>query len=332
MKRATMKDVAKLAGVSGATVSYVVNNGPRPVSDETRSRVLSAIETLHYHPHALARSLKKGSSQTIGFLVQSLISPFVSNLVNSIEENLANRGYGLILASAHENPERELQMLNTLASQAIDGLLYIPTSYENGDVVKHLIEEGLPVVFVDREIKGIPADIVMTDNLGAAKLATDYMIQKGCRRILCITFSEEASSAMDRMEGYRQALKENGIPLDEKLIYLFPYASGESLEKSLLAQIKEFGLPDGIICMTDTMLIDATETLKKLGIRVPEQVQVGGGFFNSPWNRLLDPPMPVVSQNYALIARYAVEFLLDRINGNKELPRVKLVDVDFFHG
>jgi LacI family transcriptional regulator len=327
-----MRDVARIASVSEATVSYVVNNGPRPVSDETRFRVLAAIEKLGYRPHAIARSLKKGSTQTIGFLVQSLISPFVSNLVNSIEENLAKHGYGLILASAHEDCERETLMLNTLASQAIDGLLYIPTSCKNGLMVNRLIQQGLPIVFVDREIKGVLADAVMTDNVGAARRATNFLIQKGCRRILCITFSEEASSALDRVEGYRQALKENGISLDEKLIFVFHYASGESLEKHLHAYISALGLPDGILCTTDNILIDVTELLKQSGIRVPEQVQVGGGFFNSPWNRLLDSPLPVVSQNYDLIAKQAVEYLLDRINGNKEPPRVKLIEAEFFHG
>jgi DNA-binding LacI/PurR family transcriptional regulator len=331
MKRPTMNDVAKVAGVSEATVSYVINNGPRPVAKDTRLRILAAIETLGYRPHAVARSLKKGRTQTVGLLVQSLISPFVSNLVNSIEENLAKRNYGLILASAHEDNERDNHMLNTLANQSIDGLLYIPTSCANGGLVKQLIREGLPLVFVDRYIEGVPADVVMTDNIRAAKEMTQYMIRKGCRRILCISFSGEASSALARMEGYRQALTQNGLPLDENLVYVYQYASGESVEKSLLDHVGRFGLPDGILCTADNMLIDATKTLKEIGVDVPEQVQITGGFFDSPWNNLVDPPLPVVSQNYKPMAAHAVEFLLDRINGNKEPPRVKLIEAEFFH-
>jgi transcriptional regulator with XRE-family HTH domain len=113
MKRPTMKDVARATGVSEATVSYVINNGPRPVQKDTRQKILTAINDLGYRPHAIARSLKKGSTRTVGFLVQSLISPFVSNLVNSIEKNLAKHDYGLILASAHENCEREGKYMQT---------------------------------------------------------------------------------------------------------------------------------------------------------------------------------------------------------------------------
>ena len=222
-------------------------------------------------------------------------------------------------------------MLNTLASQSIDGLLYIPTSSTNGLLVSRLIQEGIPVVFVDRDIKGVSADVVMTDNIGAAKKATEYLVKKGCRKIFCISFSEEASSALDRVEGYRQALLENNIPLNEKYIFVFPYASGASIEGPLKAQIDALGMPDGILCTTDTMLIEVTKTLQQLSIRIPENVWITGAFFDSPWNLLLNPPLPVVSQKYDLIAEHAVKFLLDRINGNKEPPRVKLIEADFLH-
>ena len=145
-------DVAKLAGVSVATVSYVVNNGPRPVSKETSVKVRAAIEELGYRPHAIARSLSKGKTQTVGFLAPSLVSGFNSYLVDAVEERLAQRGYGLLLASSHEDPAHETQMLNTLASESVDGLLLVPTSYRNGAQVRELIARGLPVVFVDRYI------------------------------------------------------------------------------------------------------------------------------------------------------------------------------------
>lgn len=329
MKRPTMRDVAKAAGVSEATVSYVINNGPRPVQKDTRQKILAAINELGYRPHAIARSLKKGSTRTVGLLVQSLISPFVSNLVNAIEKNLAKYDYGLILASAHENCEREGKMINTLASQSIDGLLYIPTSCSNANLVNRLIQEGLPVVFVDREVKGVPADLVKTDHKEAARKVTQDLIHNGCQRILCISFSDEASSALERVDGYLQALQENDIPPDEDLIYIFQYSSGESVEQSLINHIELHGMPDGILTTTENILIDVADALKNKDIVVPEQIQVAGGFFNSPWNKLLNPPLPVVSQNYEQISERAVEFLLDRIDGNTEPPRIDLIEPIF---
>jgi DNA-binding LacI/PurR family transcriptional regulator len=331
MNRPKISDVAKVAEVSNSTVSYVINNGPRNVSDETRLRVLSVIEELGYHPHAAARNLRKGNTQTIGFLVQSLKSAYVSNLVDSVEKYLTKKNYYLILASAHEDHERESYMINALANQSIDGLLFIPTSCENGYLINRLIQSEMPIVLVDRNIKGVAADLVMTDNFEAAKVATNYLIRNGCQRIMCISFSKEASSAIDRVEGFKQALTENKIPLEEKYISNFQYDSDESIEKLLLENIQQSGLPDGIMCTTDTIFIDVIKSLKKNGIRIPDQVIVTGSFYNSPWNDLLEPPLPVVSQNYDLMAKHAVEFLIDRINGNKELPRIKMVDASFFN-
>jgi len=329
-KKPNRFDVAKLAGVSEATVSYVINNGPRPVADDTRQRVLQAIEALGYRPHAIAQSLRKGSTQTIGLLVQSLIQSFVSHLVNSVEECLAEEGYRLVLASTHEDPSREADLLNVLASQSIDGLLYIPSSHINIQLVQRLIHEGMPLVFVDRYVDGVPADTVMTDNFNAARQMTNYMIESGCRKILCVSFSNVASSALERVEGYRQALVEHGIPLDKDLVAVFRYAAGELSDEELLAYFRQNGRPDGILCTTDGQLIQVSRTLLKAGISVPEQVLVAGGFFESPWNELLPSPFPLVTQNYQLIAENAVSFLLDRIKGNHEPPRIRLVSPSFY--
>lgn len=330
VKRVTRSDVAKLAGVSDATVSYVVNNGPRSVAEDTRIKVLAAIEELGYRPHAIARSLRKGSTQTIGLLVQSLIQSFVSHLVNSFEEYLADEGYRLVLASTHEDPTREADLLNVLASQSIDGLLYIPSSHVHSQLVTRLIEEGMPLVFVDRYVEEVQADVVMTDNIGAAREMTNYMIQCGCRKIMCVSFSMVASSALERIEGYRQALLANSLPVDENLIAVFRYASGELWDDELLAYFHQNGTPDGILCTTDSQLIQVTRTLIRAGIRVPEQVLVAGGFFESPWNDLLPSPFPLVKQDYQQIAEVAVSYLLDRINGNNEPPRIKLVSPEYY--
>ncbi len=308
----------------------MVNNGPRSVATETRIKVLSAIEELGYRPHAIARSLRKGRTQTIGLLVQSLIQSFVSHLVNSFEEYLADKGYRLVLASTHEDVSREEDLLNLLASQSIDGLLYIPTSNIHSGLIQRLMDEGMPMVFVDRYIEGVPADVVMTDNIAAAREMTSYLIQQGCRKIMCVLFSKEASSALERVNGYRQAHLEHGIPVDENRIAVFRYAAGESWDDELLAHFRKFGLPDGILCTTDSHLIQVTKTLIRSGIRVPERVLVAGGFFGSPWNDLLPSPFPLVKQNYQLIAEVAVNFLLDRINGNSDPPRIRLVSPEFY--
>ena len=331
MDRPKRSDVAKLAGVSSATVSYVLNNGPRPVAEETRARVLAAIKELKYHPHAIARSLSKGKTQTVGFLAPSLVSAFMSYLVDAVEEKLARRGYGLLLASSHEDSAHEIQMLNTLASQSIDGLLLVPTSSGNGGKVIELIARGLPVVFIDRYIAGVAADVVATDNVEAARHATEYLVRKGCKRCICISFSDEASSASDRVKGFRKALAENGLSIDEHPVLVVKYAAGDTVRTHLADYLSKSGVPDGILCTTDGFLIETVKFLRSRGFKVPGQIEVTGSFFFSPWNEILDPPLPIVCQDYNLIADRAVSYLIERMEGSSPAPRLDLIPANYLH-
>jgi len=333
MYRPTRNDVAKLAKVSTATVSYVLNDGPRPVAKATRARVQAAIKRLKYHPHAIARSLSKGKTQTIGFLAPSLVAAFQAHLVDAVEEDLARRGYDLLLASSHEDSAHEIHVLNTLASRSIDGLLLVPTSSGSGAKIRELIARGLPVVFVDRYVPGVAADRVATDNLEAARHATSYLIEKGCKRLVCISFSDEASSAIDRVEGFRRAISEHGLVARDHTVLHVRYAAGESVSTKLSSYLARSGVPDGILCTTDGFLIETVKFLRSQGVRVPGQVQVTGGFFVSPWNEILDPPLPIISQDYQRIADQAVQFLIDRIEtkGPAVAPRLQLVPANYLH-
>lgn len=329
-KRPTRSDVAKLAGVSSATVSYVVNNGPRPVAAETRQLVLNSIETLGYKPHAIARSLRTGTTRTIGVLVPNVIAGYFGCLVTDIELQLAERGYSMLLANSGENHEREHQMLTLLSDRSIDGLLHVPISQKNNSGVEELIEDGIPVVFMDRYSPNVEADVVMTDNVKAAKQATEYMIKSGCKHIVCISFHNEASTALSRVDGYRQALQENGLQVDEDTILLTRWPFGESAETMLAAYIETHGLPDGIFCTVEGFISESIRVLRKLGVYTNYQTLVAGGFTasESPWHDLMDRPIPIVRQNTQLIARRAVELLMERINGDKSPTKIELIPAD----
>jgi DNA-binding LacI/PurR family transcriptional regulator len=132
---------------------------------------------------------------------------------------------------------------------------------------------GVPVVFMDRYIPGTPADAVMTRQRDGGAQATDFLIQSGCRRNLCISFSDEASSALERMEGFRQAHHDHNLPIGDHSILVVKYAAGEKVEPSLLAYIYAHSLPDGILCLSDESLVGSIKALKQRGIRVPEQVR-----------------------------------------------------------
>ena len=332
MKRPTRNDVAKLAGVSVATVSYVVNNGPRPVFIETKEKVLAAIDELNYHPHAIARSLKTGNTNTIGLLVPSLVPALFGHLVTAVEDELALRNYGLILASSHEDYDREKYMLNVLGNRSIDGLLFVPMSDKHDGVITQMIASGIPVVFVDRYIPEVNADIVTTDNIEAARQATASLIKNGCKRILCISFSDTASSSQDRVKGYYRAHQEFGLQVDKKLDLLITWPFGKSVKETVISYIQENGLPDGILCTVEGFLTDVIQVLRELKLRIPENIHVAGGFGPSfsPWRELIESPVFIVRQNYQGLARAAVECMMERLNGYKLPPRATQIQAEYY--
>ena len=324
-KRPTRKDVAEFAGVSVATVSYVVNNGPRPVAERTRNIVLKAIEELGYHPHGVARNLRRGKTNTIGLLLPGLFGAgFFSSLTSLVELHSASNGYGIILSSSHESQDREFQVLQMMASQMIDGMLFCPHSDKNKEMIVKIVESGLPVVFIDRYIEEIEIDSVATDNFNAAKEITHYFINHGCQKLLCLGFSENNSACFERILGFKAAINE----IDKNLagIVLNVNYQKEGLTSRLIEDyLENKGIPDCVLCTDGITLIRTIKILRDKDLHVPDDVCVGGGFDDSPWNEILTHPVPVIQQNKDLMARIALEFLIDRIEGNNERPRKRLI-------
>jgi DNA-binding LacI/PurR family transcriptional regulator len=324
-KRPTREDVARLAGVSPSTVSYVVNEGPRSVSAETRKRVLQAIQELGYRPHALARSLRAGNSRTVGLLVASFLRPGLVYQVNAIQNSLANLDYALIISSSHEDSVVERRMLDVMASQAIDGLLFIPAGEQNRDLVMEFVDNDVPVVFIDRTIPGVPADTVMTDNVKAAREATEFLIGRGHRHIICVSFSHKASSALDRVEGYQQAMREHDLHADSRHVLVVEEQSHEAAEAAMLTYIDRHGAPEGVLCTTRTIAYGVVRAFRQLDLHM-DPLAIVGGFFQWPCTELHDPLLPVVEQDKAGMAQQAVEFLIERMNGHDAPPRTVLLD------
>ena len=306
-----------------------MNKDPRQETITSRERVLAAIETLNYRPHANARSFKTCSTCMIGLLVQSLMQPYVGNLVNAVEDLRIKLDYGLFLATSHENRESEQHMMDVHPSQYIDGQSYTFVSCNHKEPGKQLIEQVIPVVFLDRYIPGIDTDAVMSDKIKAAQRAINCILDQVCRHIICISFSQEASPAIDQVKGYRIALHEHGIPIYEEIILNVNFTVGEMVAPYLDDYIKKKGLPDGILRTTERFIVDKIRRLKKNQILVLQQVHVVGGFFDSPWNTLLDPPVTIVNQDFQREAQTAIELLVDHLQGIESPPRNVLIEAEF---
>lgn len=314
-RRPTRKDVAKLAGVSVATVSYVFNNGPQRVSPETRQRVLKAIETLGYRPDAIARSLKTGQTYTVGLIVPTIASPGMAMMANVVQETLAGNDYFVIMASTREKQSLEEKMIDLMVAQSVDGLIVCPVGIYPYKQLSQVENDNIPLVFMDRHIPAISADRVMTDNINAAKRAVQHLVKQGCRKLVCVSFSSTASSALDRLEGCRQGLQTSDGMIGEIHNLTVEDPTGSLAEEVFLSFIENFGLPDGIVCTTGEIGVSVLKALRRSTTDYPIQNIV---VFDADWAEMLTPSLPTISQDFYEVGQITAQLLIKRMTGSSD--------------
>jgi len=209
-----MADVAKLANVSKSTVSQYLNKRYEYMSEETRKRIARAIEELGYQPNIIARSLKQKTTATIGVIVFNILHMLTIQVLHAIEEACQERGFHVIVSNSDDDPEKEKKYIDMLLAKQVDGLIVFTTG-KNEDVYQRLVEERFPLVFVDRMIPGVEADAILLDNKRAAALAVEYLASHGYERIGAVAppLASHVVPRMERIEGFRQALTEKGLPV-----------------------------------------------------------------------------------------------------------------------
>lgn len=300
----TMRDVARLAGVSTATVSAVIN-GAFNVSPERKSKVQNAIAALDYQPDAIARSLKTGRSNTIGIVVPDITNAFYPEVVRGAEEAAQDAGYSVLLCDSSESARNEERLLSVLASRRVDGILLVTTI--NSRAHERIARQSLPVVFVDHLPPMATANTVCTDNVQAGQLAAEHLIQLGHRRIGMIAGNPTLSSHRDRLEGFRKTMQENHLLIfDEHLI------RGEvCVEDGLAAGHRLLDLarpPTAIMATTYKLLLGLLQAVDERGIVVPNELSVLG-FDDYLWNRHFNPTLTSVAQATRELGRSSFELL-----------------------
>jgi LacI family transcriptional regulator len=305
----TIREVAGRARVSPTTVSHVVN-ATRFVSHEIRTRVLEAMTELGYHPNAVARSLRRGRTHTLGLILPDSANPYFAELGRGIEATAFGRDYSVVLCNTEGDQRRERVYLDLLAKRQVDGLLYVPAG-DHADVLRDLLRRSLPVVLVDRDLANAPVDVVLTDKRSGACLATRHLIALGHRRVGCIGGPSSLAVSGQRLQGYRDALAEAGLPVDEGLVLRGDYhpQSGWAAARSLLAMPDP---PTAIFAANDLMAIGVLRAAGELGRRVPGDLAVVG-FDDIELASYTTPPLTTVSQSASEVGRAAVELLLERL-------------------
>lgn len=319
---ATIRDVARLANVSVATVSNALNNAGR-VSPELLARVRAAVDKLGYAPDAAARSLRKGSSRLIGLIVGDITNPFFSDLFEAVEDAAAARGYLVLLCNSNERVEREEAHLRMLRSQRIDGLILAPTGAVSMNRAALLAALEIPVVLVDRAMDGLGYDAVVLDNHRAAYEATAHVTGHGHRRIGLINGPEIVRTAADRLQGYREALLAAGLAFDQALVRDAGFQEQAAYDAAV-DLLRGAAPPTAILATNNLMTIGALRAFADLGLNCPGDVSIVG-IDDLSWAEAVTPRLTTVAQPVRAMGEAALDLVVERISGAHTTPGATMV-------
>ncbi|MFD3686316.1 LacI family DNA-binding transcriptional regulator [Nocardiopsis sp. NPDC058631] len=317
LRRATMRDVAALSGVSIKTVSRVIN-GVSTVSDELRERVSKAIAQLDFQPNLAASSLRRtdGATRQIALLLEDVANPFSATLSRAVE-NVAREHDTLVFAgSLDEDPQRELELVRAAILHRVDGIIIVPAAPDHGYLHRE-IRTGTPVVFVDRPPRGLAADAVLCSNAEGAREAVLHLADHGHTEIAFLGDEHVISTVDERVQGYRAALAERGLPERPGRIAL-DLPDPQSAARAVAALLDADHPPTALFTAQNLVTIGAIQTLQARGLH--ERVAVVG-FDDFPMADLMAPKVTVVAQDVMRIGTLAVQRLFERIAGDDAPPR-----------
>ncbi|WP_312807689.1 LacI family DNA-binding transcriptional regulator [Comamonas sp.] len=309
----SIKDVARLAGVSVTTVSHVLNK-TRSVLPATQERVLEAVQTLGYVPSAVARSLKTQATHTIGMLVPDNSNPYFAELVRAVEDACFAAGYALLLCNTDNDAGRQQVYLDVLSQKRVDGLIVASTS-DDALMSQHLVQTALPMVLIDRAIAGLERPCVQTDHVQGGMLATQHLMALGRKRIACVAGPQDLQSSEQRVQGWRQALQLVGLPSDLLMHGDFTVNGGYVAMQRLLHD-GGANRPTAVFACNDLMAMGALRAVHEAGLQVPRDVAVVG-YDDIELASYTQPALTTVAQPTRAMAQQALAWLLERIQAGR---------------
>ncbi len=322
----TLKDVARLAGVHPSTVARVLNGDPNQrVSEQVRARIVSVAREQGYQPNRLARALRLKRSHVIGTLIPDISNPFFAALFRGIEDALAQDGYSVILANSDDDPAREQRGLTMLRERQVDGLI-LATARRSDPAIAALAAEGYPFILVNRRTDAVTANVVVPDDHGGAARAVDHLAALGHTRIAHIAASDTTSTGLGRREGYLDALRRHGLPVDPALIAQgsFREAGGYEAMRVLLALGSP---PTAVFAVNDLAAAGAIRALREAGLQVPHDVSVVG-FNDLPMVAQASPPLTTLHVPLHTMGVTAAERLMAVLAGGKPATDAAILPVE----
>jgi len=316
---ANIRDVARKAGVSIATVSHVFNS-TRSVSDDVQRRVTQAAADLQYYPNHLARSLTTKRTGTVGMVVSDMSNPFFAELIRGFEAALRAHQYNLIVCNTEDDPYREEEALRLLMGKRVDGIAAAVAS-EKWATLQMAQDRSFPLVFIDLKVEGVAGPLVCGDNEAGAYQGVSHLIADGHSRIGILAGMPGMSSMRERLAGYHRALADHGLSRDEDSVK-FSRLDVVSAAQQMEALLTQTPRPDAVFVNNNLLALGALNALQSLGLSCPEDVALAC-YDDAPWMTVSDPPLTVVRQPNHDMGVLAGRLLLEQIRGDV-VPRMAI--------
>lgn len=314
MKKVTMQDVAKLAGVSKSTVSQFMNNRYEYMAKDTKNRIEEAVNDLGYIPNQIAKSLKQKKTSTIGVIVANIIHSFSNEIIRAIEDLCELNDVHLFVCNADDNPEKEKSYMEMLIAKQVDGLIIFPTG-GNMEYYHYLKQIKFPIVFIDRKIDPCIYPTFMLDNKQAANLAVSELIQSNKNKIglVSTTIEKKITPRIERIEGYKETLSNHKFTVHEEWMVV---TKRNNIINELETMWESGNFPNAFFAVNDVSLIELLKFLKSKKLEVPNEISVIS-VDDSPFLEISTPPTSVVKQPTFDIGRDAAQKILELITGEK---------------
>lgn len=321
--KVTIKDIAKEAGVSIATVSKILNKKDQNISEKTRKKVLEIIKEKNYIPNTIARSLVTKQTKSIGLVIPDITNPFFPELVRGAEDCASKCGYNIIFCNTDDKTEKEEKYIKMLAEKMVDGIIFTQSA-NNREEFNYLSQIRQPMVLIDRDVN-VPniKGKVLVDNYNGAYEGVSYLIKSGYKKIAIISGPLSTKTSLDRLEGYKKALKENNIEFDNSLVLEGEY-KGEWGRKGIEMMLENNIKFDAVFCANDIIALSAMKSIKEAKLNIPKDVAVLG-YDDIYMAKLTEPALSTIRQPNYEMGYEAVKLLVDIIeNGDAINPLVKL--------
>jgi LacI family fructose operon transcriptional repressor len=314
---ASIKDVARAAGVSTATVSRVLAS-KTPVKSETRERVLKAVADLNYRPNLIARSLRAQKSAKIGLVVSDIRNPFFTAIGRAVEDAAYEQGYSVLMCNTDEDPDKEELYLNLLYDENVAGVIFSPTHQFN--INSQTYNQKMPFVVIDRAIESNDVDMVMLDNVAAAYELTEHLINNGYKNLAGL-FGDASTTGQERSRGFDKALKDHHLTSAATHFIAPRIQQGYETSMTMLSQPNR---PDAIFTSNSLLTAGAYQAARDSKLKIPADVAIVG-FDETTWGVLVDPPITVIAQPTEEIGRTATELLFQRIQEPSRSPKTVIL-------